>query len=182
MSPIRQQYVEGGTTYRTTARAPWSPAQFVAVAAGLVLVVIGGIALARSGLHFNVIPLTHSTVAGLHFTSLSAVVQLVAGVILLGGGAYPYTAKGTMATMGVIMVAWGLIVAIDPQPFFNMWGYTTANGVFYTVVGAITLLAAAVSPIFFSSRTSARDAAVYEDPAAYGERPAAPVGRRVGRF
>ena len=175
MSPVRQQYVEG-RSYRTTERAPWSPAQFIAVAGGLVLVVIGGIALARSGIHFDALPLSHSTVAGLHFSSLSAIVQLVAGVILLCGGAYPYTAKGTMATLGVILVAWGLIVAIDPQPFFNMWGYTTANGVFYTVVGAILVITAAVSPIFFSRRVSARDAAVYE-PDPYDT----PAGTAVGR-
>jgi hypothetical protein len=174
MSPIRQPYTVG-RTYRTTERAPWSPAQFVAVAAGLVLVVIGGIALARSGAHFNALPLTHTMVAGLHFSALSAVVQLAAGVILLGGGAYPYSAKGTMATMGVILLAWGLIVAIDPQPFFNMWGYTTSAGVFYAVMGGILIVAAAVSPIFFSRRVGASEAGVYE-PGPYDE----PAARVVG--
>ena len=168
MSPLRPYSAE--RTYRATDRPPWSPAQFVAVAGGIVLIAIGGIALARSGLHFNAIPLTHSMAAGLHFSALSAVVQLTAGVILLGGGAYPYSAKGTMTAIGVIALAWGLIVAIDPQPFFNRWGYTSSTGVFYAVIGAILIIAAAVSPVFFSRRIAGQDRAVYaSDP--YDEAP-----------
>jgi hypothetical protein len=152
--PVTQRSVATGgeSTYRVIERPPWSPAQLVAVAAGIVLVVIGGVALARGGIHFDAVPVTRSTVIGLHFTCLSALIQLVAGVLLLGGGAYPDTAKSTMAFFGVVLLAFGLIVAIDPTPFFTMWGYTTANGVFYAVVGGVLLVAAAVSPIFFSRR------------------------------
>lgn len=153
MPVTERSVVTGGeSNYRVTERPPWSPAQLVAVAAGIVLVVIGGVALARGGVHFDAVPLTHSTVIGLHFTCMSALIQLVAGVLLLGGGAFPDAAKSTMAFFGVVLLAFGLIVAIDPTPFFNMWGYTTANGVFYAVVGGVLLVAAAVSPIFFSRR------------------------------
>ena len=137
-----------GARYRVSAGAPWSPAQLVAVAVGVVLVVIGGVALARGGINFSDISLTHSTVAGLHYTCLSALVQLVVGVIIIGGGAYPDSAKGTMAFFGVVLVAFGLIVAIDPTAFATTWGYTEANGVFYIVVGVILGVAAAISPVF----------------------------------
>lgn len=171
-----QVVTRDGSSQRETRRAPWSPAQLVAVAAGTVLVVIGGVGLARAGVHLSpsVIPLTHTRVAGLGFTSLSALIQLIAGVVLLGGGAHPDTAKSTMAVVGVALVAFGLIVAIDPTPFFTMWGYTTASGVFYTVVGAVVLVAAAVSPVFSSRRrvTTASSGAYPPDaPVTPGEAP-----------
>ncbi len=178
-----QLSTRGGALVRETRRAPWSPAQLVAVAAGLVLVVIGGVGLARAGLHLSpsVIPLTHTHVAGLGFTSMSALIQLVAGVVLLGGGAYPDTARSTMAVLGVVLVAFGLIVAIDPAPFATMWGFTTASGVFYTVVGAVLLVAVALSPVFSSrremvARSSDATTATPVDPGtAPTDRPGAPV-------
>jgi len=150
---VTQQRVDGAS-YHVTERAAWSPAQFVAVAAGLVLTVIGGVALARSGVHLSssVIPLTRSSVAGLEFTSMSALIQLIVGIVLLIGGAYPYSAKATMGVFGVVLVAFGLIVAIDPTAFDTMWGFSTANGVFYAVVGAVLLIGGVASPVFFSKR------------------------------
>jgi peptidoglycan/LPS O-acetylase OafA/YrhL len=152
MARYRQVAAEDGTETRVVERPPWSPAQIVAVISGIVLVVVGGVALARSGVNFSNVPATHSTVAGLHFTSMSALIQLVAGVFLLAGGAYPDTAKGSMAFWGAVLLAFGLVVAIDSVPFFTMWGYTKSNGVFYAVIGGVLILAAAVSPIIFSRR------------------------------
>ena len=76
----------------------------------------------------------------------------MAGVYLLAGGAYPDTAKASMAFWGAVLLAFGLVVAIDSLPFFTMWGYTKSNGVFYAVIGGVLLVAAAVSPIIFSRR------------------------------
>jgi len=76
----------GGEQYRVVERAPWSPAQMIVLAAGLVLAVIGGIALARTHVHFNDIPSTHAQAAGLRHTSLSAVIELSVGLILIGIG------------------------------------------------------------------------------------------------
>jgi len=42
-----------GQSYRVADRAPWSPAQLVVAAAGILFIVIGGVALARAGLHFD---------------------------------------------------------------------------------------------------------------------------------
>jgi len=152
---MRQTAVYDGASYQVSERPPWTPAQLVSLVAGLVLVVIGGVALARGGINFSAIPTTHSTVAGLHFTCLSALIQLIVGVILIGASAYGPAVKESMAVMGVLLLGFGLIVAIDPTAFYNDWGYTAANGVFYAIVGAILLLAAALSPVFFSSRRRA---------------------------
>jgi hypothetical protein len=116
----------------------------------MVFIVMGGVALARAGLHFDAIPFTRTQTAGLWFTCLSALVELVAGVIMLAGAIDPVAAKATMWFFAVVLIAFGLIVAIDPLPFTNMWGYHIANGVFYVVTGAVLILAAAVSPVFYS--------------------------------
>jgi hypothetical protein len=158
---MRDQQSFGSSENRSVDRPAWSPAQFIAAAIGVVLVVIGGVALARTGIRFSTTPLTRAQVAGLHFTSLAALMQLVAGVLLLAGAIYPETARGTMSFFGTGLLAFGLIVAIDPMAFFNQWGYSGATGVFYAVSGAIIIGTAALSPMFRSrSRVVAHDECV----------------------
>ena len=140
------------STSRVVERPAWSPAQIVGLAGGVVLVVIGAIALARTGTNFSDIPATHATAAGMTFTCLSALVQIGVGVILLAASVFPSSAKSAMATFGVLLVAWGIVIVADLTRLFNLWGYTKSTGVFYIVVGAVLILTAAVSPIFLSSR------------------------------
>jgi uncharacterized membrane protein HdeD (DUF308 family) len=154
-----------GASYRVADRAPWSPAQFVVAIAGIVFIVVGGVALARAGVNFHNIPLTRTQVAGLWFTNLSAIVTLVAGVIMLAGSIDPVGAKATMWFFGILLITFGLIVAITPTSFTNMWGYTTANGVFYIVTGAILLVAGAVSPVFYSRREVVSQQQILDDDA-----------------
>jgi hypothetical protein len=115
---------EAQSTSRVVERPAWSPAQIFGVADGVVLVVIGAIALARTGTHFSSIPATHAMAVGLHFTCLSAIVQLGAGVLLLGACVFPMSAKSAMATFGVLLVAWGIVIVADITRLFTMWGYT----------------------------------------------------------
>jgi multisubunit Na+/H+ antiporter MnhB subunit len=172
-----------GASYRVADRPPWSPAQLVVGIVGIVFIVIGGVALARAGLHFDNIPLTRTQVAGLWFTNMSALITLVAGVIMLVGAIDPDAAKATMWFFGVVLIAFGLIVAISPQPFARMWGFNSANGVFYVIAGAILVLAGALSPVFYSRRSMVSSQHVVDDVAApaagpvdaYDER-----GRRIG--
>ena len=173
-----------GASYRVADRPPWSPAQIIVAIVGVVFIVIGGVALARAGLHFDNVPLTRTQVAGLWFTNMSALITLVAGVIMLVGAIDPDAAKATMWFFGVILIAFGLIVAISPQPFTKWWGYSSANGVFYVVAGAVLVLAGALSPVFYSRRQTVSSRRVVDDAAAppaagpadaYDER-----GRRLG--
>jgi hypothetical protein len=159
----RQVARTAGASYRVSNRAPWSPAQLFVAVAGLVFIVIGGVALARSGVNFHNIPLTRVEVAGLWFTSLSALITLIAGVIMLVGGIDPDAAKATTWFFGIVLIAFGLIVAISPQSFTNMWGYTAANGVFYVVTGAILVLAGGLSPVFYSRREVVSEQQIVDD-------------------
>jgi uncharacterized membrane protein HdeD (DUF308 family) len=152
-----------GSRYRVADRAPWSPAQLVVGIVGIVFIVLGGVALARAGLHFDNVPFTRTQVAGLWFTNMSALITLVAGVIMLVGAIDPDSAKGTMWFFGVLLIAFGLIAAISPRPFTNMWGYGTANGVFYIIAGAVLVIAGAISPVFYSRRQQVVSQHVVDD-------------------
>jgi hypothetical protein len=148
----REVVSQDGATVRAVRRTAWSPAQVIAVMAGLLLVVLGGVGLARAGTDFSRLALSHTQVAGMGISPLSALVELVVGVLILAGGAYPDGAKATSSVFGVLLLAFGLIVAIDPSPFFRTWAYARPDGVFYAIVGAILLITAAVSPVFYSRR------------------------------
>jgi hypothetical protein len=143
---------QAASTSRVVERPAWSPAQVFGVAGGVVLIVVGAIGLARTGTNFSSIPLSHATVSGLHFTCLSAIVQLGVGVLLLAACVFPDSAKSAMTTFGVLLVVWGIVIAADTTRLFTMWGYTKGTGIFYIVIGAVLVLTAALSPIFFSSR------------------------------
>jgi hypothetical protein len=152
MGRTREVVNEDGATLREVRRATWSPAQLVAVIAGVLLVVLGGLGLARAGTDFSNLAASHAQVAGMWVSPLSALAELIVGVLVLAGGAYPAGAKGTMSVFGVLLLAFGLIVAIDPTPFFRTWAYTKGDGIFYAIVGAILLITAVVSPVFYSRR------------------------------
>src|SRR5690348_16568952 len=70
-------------------RAPWSPAQIVALIVGAVLAIIGGIVLARTGINFSNVTGHHVTVAGMDQTAIMGVIELAVGLLLIGTGAVP---------------------------------------------------------------------------------------------
>ena len=141
-----------GVVVREVSRPGWSPAQVIVLLGGLLLLVLGAVGLAHTGLRFSDIPTTRTRVADLPVTSLSSLVELVAGVIVLAGAAFPTPAKVVGSIFGVLALAWGLIVALDPSPFSNMWGYDRAEGIFYIVVGAVLLVVSALSPVYTSRK------------------------------
>ena len=151
--------VDGGGGYaekRVVRRPPWSPTQAVNLIVGLLFIVFGGVALARSGIHFTAVPLTKTQVAGLGFTCMSAVITIVAGVIVACSGASPWAARTVGWLAGVVFIAFGLVVALAPTAFTNMWGFTAANGVVIAICGAVLTLAAALFPVLQGASTYSR--------------------------
>ncbi len=157
--PVQSDYgsqATAGTTARTVSRPAWSPAQIVAVGVGLVGTVFGAIALARTGTDFSNLATTHAQVAGMHFSALSAVVQLAAGILLLASGVAPYAARAGTAVFGVASLVWGIVIVADTVRLFPKWGYSNSTGVVYIIVGAVLLLVAVLSPVFSSTRREVR--------------------------
>jgi uncharacterized membrane protein HdeD (DUF308 family) len=128
---------------------PWSPAQLVAIVAGIIFLVIGGIALARTGVGGSTMTSTHVTVAGAGQTQLMAYLELIFGALLLAAGSIPGAGRGGMTFLGLISLVFGIIVAAQPSSFYHGLGIGSGYGIFLIVVGIILVVAAIVAPVYW---------------------------------
>jgi hypothetical protein len=135
-------------------RWEWSPAQLVGCMVGLLFVVLGGVALARTGVDLNNLTAKHVQVAGAGHTQVLAYIELGYGILMLAAASVPDAARGLMSFLGLVALAFGLVVAIQPSSFTHTLGITGGGyGVFLAIVGGVTVLAANVSPVIFRRRT-----------------------------
>jgi hypothetical protein len=134
-------------------RPPWSPAQFVALIVGAIFVIIGAVALAKTGVNFSDVTSNHAEVAGIDHTPILATIELVLGLFLIGAGAIPGGARGGMTFFGVLLLGFGIVMILsDSTPSFDRWmGGGSGAGWFYVITGVVLLLAAMVAPIIFGS-------------------------------
>ena len=123
-------------------RKTWSPAQIVAGGIGLFLTVMGAVAALRVGFDFN----STDQVLGLTHTLLMALIHVVVGIIFLGAAGNALGSRGTMTTLGLVLVALGLVYGIEGESLATALGGDERIGWIYTVVGAVSLLTAWVSP------------------------------------
>lgn len=151
---------------RGTSHEPWSPAQLVALAIGLLFVVLGGVALARTGIDTgHMFALT--SVGGLAITTLMGALAFVFGLAMLLVGALPGAGRIGMVTLGITSVGFGIIVAIQPTSFAHDLGITSSGAWLFIVTGTISVLAAMLAPTFWSvgnrRQVEADDAIVKDD-------------------
>jgi hypothetical protein len=123
-------------------RKTWSPAQIVAAGAGLFLTVLGAVAALRVGFDFNSV----DTVLGINHTLLMALIHLVVGIIFLGAAGNALSSRGTMTTLGLVLIAFGLVYGIEPDALAPALGGDERIGWIYAVIGAVSLVTAWVSP------------------------------------
>lgn len=136
---------------RVSAWRSWSPAQFVAGVIGLVLTVMGGVALARL-LPTGSLTGETTTVLGVSHTPLMAIVTLGLGLLYLAEAGMPFDVQPGMIFLGVMVLAFGLIVVIEPGAFDGALGLGETGGWFYTVVGFISVVTGIISPTLVSRR------------------------------
>jgi hypothetical protein len=149
---VTERYASGtGESYhaRRIVRWTWSPAQLVGFVVGLVFVVLGGVAVARTGVDFQHLTLKHVQVAGVGHTQLLGYLEIGFGLLMLGAAAVADGGRGFMTFLGLVALAFGLIVAIQPSSFRRSLGVAGGGyGIFLAVVGAIVVLVSLVSPDF----------------------------------
>mgnify|MGYP000129578203 CR=1 FL=1 len=136
---------------REVVRAPWSPAQIVALIVGAVLTVLGGVALARTGLNIGDLDGARTQVMGLEHTALLALIELIVGVVLIAAGAMPGAPRGTMSFIGAVLLLFGLIVAIEPGGTYRALGTTTGHGWFWAILGVVLLATAMLAPVIYDA-------------------------------
>lgn len=130
-------------------RQPWSPAQIVSIILGIVFVVLGGIAIARTGVDFNRMTSEHVQVAGSTQTQLMGFLELIYGALLLIVGSIPGAGRAGMSFLGIVGLVFGIIVIAQPSSFYHPLGIGSGYGVFLIVVGAVLMITSMVSPIYW---------------------------------
>jgi hypothetical protein len=139
-----------GRVERTTAvRHPWSPAQVLAGIIGLFMTVLGGVALARL-LPSDSLTGDTTTVIGMGFTVVMAVITLLLGVVFLGGARRPSNAREGMITLGIALLAFGIVTFIEPEALGGALGVTETSGIVYAIVGLVAAIAGLTSPTMTS--------------------------------
>jgi hypothetical protein len=134
-----------GETYETRRVIlwGWSPGQVIGFVVGLVFVVLGGVAVARTGIDFQHLTLKHVQVAGAGHTQLLGYLEIGYGILMLAAASVADGGRGLMSFLGLTALAFGLIVAIQPSSFLHGLGVTGSGyGVFLAVVGVIVVVGA----------------------------------------
>ncbi|HEX2421194.1 MAG TPA: hypothetical protein VHL55_06320 [Acidimicrobiia bacterium] len=123
-------------------RKTWSPAQIVAGGIGLFLTVLGAVAALRIGFDFT----ASASVLGLTHTLLMALIHIVVGIIFLSAAGNALGSRGTMTTLGLVLIAFGLVYGIEGDSLAGALGGDERMGWIYAIVGAVSLLTAWLSP------------------------------------
>ena len=123
----------------------WSPAQIVAGLVGLFLTVMGGVALART-LPADSLTGPTAEVFGVEHTALMGIIAIIVGLFFLSQAASPFAVQRGMIGLGVVALAFGLIVIIEPQAFDGALGIGQTGGWVYTVIGLVSVITGIVAP------------------------------------
>ncbi len=143
---------EIGRVERTSvARNPWSPAQYVAGLLGLFMTVVGGVAVVRL-LPTDSLTGETTTVIGMGFTILMAAITLLLGLVFLAGAGRPTEARPGLISLGVALLAFGIVIFIEPNAMGGALGVTETSGVVYALVGLVAAIAGIASPTVVTRR------------------------------
>ena len=128
----------------------FSPGQWLGGAVGVVLVIFGIIAVTRTGIDStlntpvtNIMGLTHSAWVG--------IAELAVGLLLILSAA-DVAFRGVMGALGALLLIGGVVVAASNLKMLLDIGTNRNTGWFGLILGAITLLAAALPSINRSHR------------------------------
>lgn len=150
-------------SHRRTAvgRSRFTVGQAVSGLLGLLLVVAGGVAIARVGFD----SFTGETVAvlGLGHTLLMGLIDVIVGLIFLSSASTMFGVRSTLIGLGSLALAFGAVVAIEPGPFVDILGDGRALGVAYVVIGTVALAAGLSTPTFVTSSETAYDDEVVDE-------------------
>lgn len=144
---------DAGRTVRETRRV-WTPAQIIAGVIGLGLVVMGGVALIRIG--FTDLTAT-ATVGWYAHTGILAIIELVLGLLFLGTASNALEARSSSISLGVLMIAFGLIAVIEPGGTATYIGDSVTIGWTFLIIGVISAVLGLTAPLVTSSGTNRAD-------------------------
>lgn len=110
------------------------------------MTVVGGVAIARL-LPTDSLTGETTTVIGMGFTIVMAVLTLLLGIVFLAGAGRPAEwRRPGMISLGVGLLAFGTVILIEPNALGDALGVTETSGLVYAIVGLVAAIAGIASP------------------------------------
>lgn len=132
----------------------WSPAQVIAALIGIGYIVLGAIALARTGFNVHHVTAPVTSVWRWHQTPILGLVEVAFGVLMLVAAVRPAAAKALMWLLSLAALGLGITVLIGAFTYqLQVWlGATRNDAWLYVGTGALGLIASMGSPTFLHAR------------------------------
>jgi hypothetical protein len=106
---------------------------------GALLLVIGIVALARTGVPAEALTDTTASVGPFTRTPLMAILEIALGLIIVVASATGE--KGSLMGVGVVSLVFGIVWLIEPGAFGELLGVGRSSAVLYLLVGLVVLVA-----------------------------------------
>lgn len=126
--------------------------QLLMMSAGIIFLILGGLALSKTGLDVTIGGSNHVVVAGLHHTALMALVELIVGLTLVVSGARPLIQWSSVRLFGAICLAFGVVLLAEPPGMHRALGAHAPTGFLFLTVGVVLLVAAVAYPMMVTDR------------------------------
>ncbi len=114
-------------------------ATFVGGAVGVVLLVIGLVTLARTGLPTDSFTDPVTTVGPFDRTPLMGILEVIVGLLVVGAGAG--ADRSSLTGFGLVALVFGLVWVIEPGAFSELLGVGRETAALYLLLAVASLLA-----------------------------------------
>lgn len=105
---------------------------------GVLLLVIGLVALARTGIPAEALTEPTASVGPFTRTPLMAIIEIIFGLLVVVGAAT--VDRGTLTGLGLIGIVFGLVWLIEPGAFQAALGVGRSTGILYFLVGLVCVV------------------------------------------
>ena len=141
-------------TRATSSRFVFSPGQIIAGILGLVVAIIGIIAVSRGGIDDSLnVPVV--SVAGTDQSAMLGLMEFAAGLLLVLG-ALSYALRWLVAFVGVVMIVGGVVLGAATADILQDIGTSQGTGWAIMVGGIIAVVAASLGTIIRTRRSVER--------------------------
>ena len=141
-------------TRATSSRFVFSPGQIIAGILGLVVAIIGIIAVSRGGIDDSLnVPVV--SVAGTDQSAMLGLMEFGAGLLLVLG-ALSYALRWLVAFVGVVMIVGGVVLGAASAEILQDIGTSQGTGWAIMVGGIIAVVAASLGTIIRTRRSVER--------------------------
>lgn len=132
----------------------WSTSQLVALLIGAGFIVLGAVALNRTGFSTSHLYEPSERIWTLGHTPLLAIVELGFGIAMVFAALRPLAGRALMMLLSIGAIGAGVVILADvwPRRVDHWFGATHRNGWLYVIAGGIALLAALFAPTIVGGR------------------------------